>query len=330
MCTSLVCGARTTLPSALGPAHAHPVDPSSPQGALRRAPAAPPSGPGVPHAPPGRRASTRPRDSRLARAAPPGGGGWPEPCSLTVFFLATIFSSFLAIRSSSASRPMLARDARPARGAGAAGGAKAEGARRRGPQTHTTHTPAGAGLSPPHTPLGPPASQPQGGGVTCTKYRLQGLARAKFARAGGPGLPRGTRLRERALLPKGDLASGEPVVPGHESPRVPQRSGRSPGSSVPAGSSQLQAGGPSSVPAPKCRQLRALGSCFLRGGQIQLCAAGVRSFRPRPVYTRVSRPSSSICFVCRSEVCVSNKLPRVQQGGLPQDCSLSREGLGDS
>ena len=67
-------------------------------------------------APPGRLASTRPRDSSGSHAPLLSRGGGrglqPELCSLTVFFLATIFSSFLAIFSSSSSWPMLARDAR--------------------------------------------------------------------------------------------------------------------------------------------------------------------------------------------------------------------------
>lgn len=290
-CISLVSGARGILPSALGRAHAHPGGSQQPPRSAASCASRASLGPRRParasrapsqHAPPG---------LPLARAAPLGGGGRgpnsaASPCS------SWPPSSPAFWRSSAAPLPGPCWRATPAgaRGAGAAGGAKAEGARPRGPQTHTTHTPAGAGLSP-HTPSArPPRSHGGGaGGVTCTKYRLQGLARAKFARAGGSGLPRGTRLRERgpcasALLPKRGLAIGEAVVPGYKGLsrqagrlRVPQRSGRSPGSSD-STQSLLQAGGPSSVPAPKCRQLAALCSYFLRGRQIQLCSTGACSF----------------------------------------------------
>lgn len=60
------------------------------------------------------------------RRASRGRGLWPELCRLTVFFLATIFSSFLAILRSSSSWPMVARDAR--RGEGRKGGSLASGA----------------------------------------------------------------------------------------------------------------------------------------------------------------------------------------------------------
>ena len=59
------------------------------------------------------RAPGTPRGSHAPRLPRSGERGLqPELCSLTVFFLATIFSSFLAILSSSSSWPMLARDAR--------------------------------------------------------------------------------------------------------------------------------------------------------------------------------------------------------------------------
>lgn len=182
--------------------------------------------------------------------------------------------------------------------------------------------------------------------MTCTKYRLQGLARAKFARAGGFGLSRGTRPRERgpcasALLPKRGLTIGEAVVPGRKGLyrqagrlRVPQRSGRSPGSSDSA-RSQLQAGGPSSVPAPKCRQLAALGSYFVRGCQIQLCSTGARSFVAhsctQPVYTGAPRPSGSIDFVgCSEMLAFLTSSPECSRQGCAEDCSLCSDDLGDS
>lgn len=90
-----------------------------------------------------------------------------------------------------------------ARGTGAAARPRGQEAQRRRarnprrPQTHTTHTPGGGGALPPHPPR--PAGLRTWGRGGCAKYRLQGLARAKIARAGQSGLPRGTRLRERAL-----------------------------------------------------------------------------------------------------------------------------------
>lgn len=142
---------RKILPSALGRAHTHPGVPSSPQGALSPASAAPPSSPARAsrarrqHAPPGHQARTR--------RASWGRGLWPKLCSLTVFFLATIFSSFLAILSSSSSWPMLAHDARRGEGRRGCGRRKGRGrAQPRGaPNPHDTHACGGRG-SPP-TPL---------------------------------------------------------------------------------------------------------------------------------------------------------------------------------
>lgn len=76
-----------------------------------------------------------------------GRGQWPELCSLTVFFLVTIFCSFLAIRSSSSSAPMSAhQDARLGCGAqgpaAGLGGQEAQRQRRDAPlprDPHNTH-----------------------------------------------------------------------------------------------------------------------------------------------------------------------------------------------
>ena len=77
-----------------------------------RLPRVPESRARLPGAGPARAPGT-PRGSHAPRLPRSGERGLqPELCSLTVFFLATIFSSFLAILSSSSSWPMLARDAR--------------------------------------------------------------------------------------------------------------------------------------------------------------------------------------------------------------------------
>ena len=194
-CTSPVFGAVTVHPGAPGHAHAHPEVSAVAKGrrALPR-PCLPP----VPESRtrlPGAQPARAPGTPGLARAAPPGGWGCgpnsaASPCS------SWPPSSPASWRSSAAPLPGPCWPATPGgtRGAGAAAGFRGPEAQRlrarkpRGPQTHPTHTPGGGGALPPH-PLGrlPPDS---GGGVACTKYRLQGLAGAKIARARQAGHPR--------------------------------------------------------------------------------------------------------------------------------------------
>lgn len=108
--------------------------------------------------------------------------------SLTVFFRATIFSSFLAILSSSSSRPMLAHDA--PEGLGAQGSSERQSASRTGCK-HTGHlSPEGAGRAPPSA----------GGGVAGTKYRLQGLPGQRLPEPGRLCLKRKGPILEKGLF----------------------------------------------------------------------------------------------------------------------------------
>lgn len=152
--------------SSSGPNSAHPGHPRAMHTPPRRCPAVPKGRGSLPR---GASLGTGPSPARLlaprqlASPASRARTRWPKRRSLTVLFLATIFSSFLAILSSSSSRPMLAHDARRTRGAGAAagprgaGGAEEEEAGRRrrracsprGTQTHAAHTSGGGGVPPP-------------------------------------------------------------------------------------------------------------------------------------------------------------------------------------
>lgn len=154
-------GRAIPTPGAPSHTHAHSEVPSSPR-APSPAPAKLPSGPGSCAHLPGAQPARSPGTLRLISAAPRlrGRTPWPKLCSLTVFFLATIFSSFLAILRSSSSWPMLAHDAPRRDGrwgsgrASGAGGAEAEGAQHaRDANTHDTHAWRGRG-----PPPRPPAS----------------------------------------------------------------------------------------------------------------------------------------------------------------------------
>lgn len=181
--------------------------------------------------------------------------------------------------------------------------------------SHDTHAWRGRG-SPSQFPPGPPASD-MGGGVACTKYRLQGLAGAKIARAGWSGLRRGTRRRERAF-PLGPFLRGRGQK-GYSASRALWRAGRTlsrtreaaaarkapegapgapgrvQGSRVSA-PLQLKAGGPSSVPVPKseatwCTRITSLGAIIKYTSALPCAPSFVRTpcahAYPNPVFPSI-------------------------------------------
>lgn len=276
----------------------------------------------VPPAPPGLPASTSPRDTRACpRRASRGRRLWPKLCSLTVFFLATIFSSFLAILSSSSSWPMLAHDARRGEGrrdssrASGTGGAEAEGVQpARAANTHHTHTPGEGGAPPPGSPLarlpptwgegwralnidfkdspgqrlpapaGPASGEGQGGQRGPLSLGLsRGAGGRRDIRLAGLSGERGRTLsRTREAAAARKAPEGAPGAPG-----------RVQGSRVSA-LLQLKADARSSVPVPKseatwCTRITFLGAIIKYTSALP-CALSC---------ARVSKPSVSVYVVYR-------------------------------
>lgn len=169
--------------------------PAVPKGALSPAPAPPPSGQSRTRLP-GTLPARAPGTPGLAGAALPGRDAVAQTLQphrvLPGYHLLQLFgdSQQLLFLAHGDPRRPAGRGAQGQQPGLGEGGAEAEGEQpARDASTHDTHVWRGRGPS-------APACLRRGGGVACTKYRFQGLARAKIARAGQSGLSSRTRLRE--------------------------------------------------------------------------------------------------------------------------------------